>query len=79
MMHGDEGYGAGWAIGMAVMMVVFWGTIVALVVVALRGGLHPTPTAAARPDARAILDERLARGEIDATDYRAARDALDQR
>ena len=61
MMHGDEGYGAGWAIGMAVMMVVFWGTIVALVVVALRGGLHrspppplpqgPSSLSAARPDA----------------------------
>jgi hypothetical protein len=38
-MHWDnDGRGAGWALVMVVMMVLFWGTVVALVVMALRGG-----------------------------------------
>lgn len=46
------------------------------------GGPHPEPGAPPQPaqhgpsDAQRILDERLARGEIEIDDYRARRDAL---
>jgi len=42
-------------------------------------GASPTTVAAVAPpvDARRILDERLARGDIDPDDYRARREALD--
>jgi len=45
------------------------------------GGPHPEPGAPHNPqpgpsDAQRILDERLARGEIEIDDYRARRDAL---
>jgi len=38
------------------------------------GGVEPVGTAV---DARRILDERLARGEIDPTEYRTRREALE--
>ena len=36
----------------------------------------PAPLAAAKPTAQQILDERLARGEIEVDDYRARLEAL---
>lgn len=48
-----------------VMMIVFWGGLAAVVVVAVRafgGDRRTTETRA--PDARAILEARFARGEI---------------
>ena len=60
--------------------------LVALIVWISRNGQAPTPGAAAGPtpsaagppiDARRILDERLARGDIDPEEYRSRRDALE--
>lgn len=81
--YGDWGWG-GW-LAMGLMMVVFWGLLIALVVVLLRGtgSVHrhdwPAPSAGATDSAQRILDERFARGEIDAEEYRTRRDLLRSR
>lgn len=66
------GYGAGsgdWAL-MMIAMVIFWGLLVLAVVMIFRGTRTSEPTSVDRgPGAQAILDERLARGEIDAAEY----------
>lgn len=80
------GYGMGgayWPL-MGITMILFWGLIIAGVVALVRylgrtgrpdhpGGAGP---AAGRPQAREILDERFARGEIDAEEYRQRLDLL---
>ena len=69
MMMGD-GWG-GWIWG-ALMMVVFWGGLVALVVFLVRGfGTRPSQGEERRrgPDAREILAERFARGEISEDEF----------
>lgn len=62
--------GVGW-----VVMVGGWALLVGLVVwVVLR--LFPAQTP---PDARTVLEERLASGELDVEHYRQLRDTLDDR
>jgi len=58
------------------MMVLFWGAIVFLVVVAVRwlSDGKPTKSSASALD---ILKERLARGEIDPEEYEARRKVLE--
>ena len=84
--HYDHGGGWGWGawLMMSITMLILL-TLVAWGVYAIwRSSTHPHPTAAggtgAPPDplagARAILAERLARGEIDAAEYRERLDAL---
>lgn len=82
MYHGWYG-GWGWGawLAMAILMLVFWGIVAAAVVVFVRSlGRHRedhSPGASAREDqASRILDERFARGEIDAEEYRSRRDLL---
>lgn len=63
-----------WAwIVMSLGMVVFWALVAWAVVSLIR---RPRGSEARPDDARAILDQRLARGEIDEIEYRARRDAL---
>lgn len=76
---GGWGWG-GWLV-MALMMLAFWGLIAAVAVAVIRGGswrqspLGPSP--GERGDAAMqILDERFARGEIDAEEYRTRRELL---
>jgi putative membrane protein len=74
-------YGWGWSswLTMTLMMLLFWGLIafaVVAVVRSLRSAPHQTDT---RSDAGRVLDERLARGEIDEEDYRKRRDLLARR
>ncbi len=83
MMYGWHNGGWGWGawLAMGLMMVVFWGSIVALVIVLLRSSGHHhdnPPQGVPRPsdDALRILDERFARGEIDADEYTRRRDLL---
>jgi putative membrane protein len=62
---------------MAVMMAVFWGAIVAVIVLLMRGRpADQGPQAPTRPTSREILDERFARGEIDREEYEDRRAAL---
>ncbi len=73
-------YGGGWAWWQAglmwVVMIAFWVLLVwaiyALVAGVIRRGGEPEDG-----DARRILDERLARGEIDAEQYQRLREVLD--
>lgn len=73
----DGGPGwAGWVV-MVVMLLVFWALLIfgGLVVYrSVHGDGHRS--AAARDDAERLLDERLARGEIDPEDYERRRALL---
>lgn len=55
------------------LMIALWVSVVALVVWAV-GRLFPSP---GTPDARALLDTRLASGEIDSDTYHSLRYTLD--
>ena len=75
--------GGGWAMGgwiaMAVLMVVFWGGVVAVIVIFFRRSRSGQTMMGLRPshhEAERILNERFARGEIDETEYLARRSAL---
>jgi putative membrane protein len=77
-MH--HGYGAGWL--MVVLMLVLVVAVVIAVVALMRGVVpttagHGTPAHRVSDDPRSILQERLARGEIDEADFRARMRALD--
>jgi len=67
---GPMGWG-GFAM-MALSMLVFWGGLIAVAVVLLRRFPHARP-------AHRILDERLAKGEIDTEEFDRLRKALDSR
>jgi putative membrane protein len=72
MMYSDFGWIWLW---MSLMMVVFLGAVAAIVVVAI---VRRPDNRVARPDdARATLDMRFARGEIETDDYRHRRNILD--
>lgn len=81
MGYGWDGWGwGGWAL-MVVLMVLFWGAIVVGVVALVRYGRErrepPPPVDQHRPpSALDVLDERFARGEIDADEYAKRRDLL---
>jgi putative membrane protein len=60
----------GWMVGGSVL---FWIVVVALVVFAVARLASPRPRG---DDALAVLDQRLARGEIDADEYRSRRTLL---
>ena len=91
MMYGwqDGGWGWGWGewVAMIVMMVLFWTAIAAVVVLAFRhwrGGYAGPPQAGwtagsiQQPpeEALRVLEERFARGEIDAEEFTKRRDLL---
>ena len=64
---------------MSLMMIVFWGGLIALVVWAVRSFGNPAGTERRRespPDALAILEERFARGEIDQEEFERRRAVL---
>lgn len=68
MMYWDGNSGS-WAVTM-LMMVVFWGSVVALVWMGARALVDPPEQPGAhRPDAREMLAERLARGEIEPEEF----------
>ncbi len=77
--------GGGWGLGgwvfMAVMMVLLWSAIILGVLMFVRytrertGALSSMPTES-KDRARQVLDERFARGEIDADEYTKRRDIL---
>lgn len=67
------GYGTygGWGLAMGLVMIVVWSGIFYVAWSALRSG----PSLGAS-DARRILDQRLARGDIDPVEYRERLAAL---
>lgn len=69
------GWGAGWWIVMVLMMILFWGLVIAGVVWLVRslaGGQHGSH----RRDPVEVLDHRLASGEISVEEYRERRELL---
>ena len=76
-MHGDWGWG--WMALMMVMMLLFWGAIIAAIVWLLRGAswsATPREGGASKETPAEILDRRFAEGEISEDDYRARRELL---
>src|SRR6266852_2590617 len=82
MMFWNGGGGAWWQAGlMWAGMIAFWGLLIWLVYALFTGATrragHPGDGQEHRgSDALRILDERLARGEIDTEEYRRLREAL---
>jgi putative membrane protein len=74
--HGDWGVG-GWSV-MALMMLLFWAGVVTVVILLVRGSRsgHGVPYGSAHDEAERILNERFARGEIDANELNERRTAL---
>ena len=66
----NDGMGWGGWIAMTLMMVAFWGLVIFAVVAIFRGTTSATGPAAPRDPMR-TLDERFAKGEIDAEEYHA--------
>ena len=90
MMHYGYGYGGGshwglWVL-MIVAMVIFWGALAWIIVTLVRhrgtpvGSNAPAPVSGPTPpgsDALRILDERLARGDIDEDEYTRRRTLIE--
>jgi putative membrane protein len=67
----------GWLLGM-LGMVTFWAAVIWAVWYFVTGQYRRPDAESRSPgDARRILDERLARGEIDVEEYRRLRDLID--
>lgn len=71
----------GMGAGMALAMALFWllvvaGTVVVVALLTGGGPQRPAPPAPGRRDAQELLDERLARGELDVDEYQARVRAL---
>lgn len=94
MMYGwhDGGWGVGAWVAMIAVMVVFWAAVVGVVMLALRHrhdpshqGPSPSPPVQAGPEgagtdpAMRVLEERFARGELDAEEFTHRRDLLRSR
>lgn len=72
-MHGDVG--AGWMVGMMVVMVIFWGGIVLGVLWLIRAAVEGRP-GARRETALELLERRFADGAVSVQDYGARRELL---
>ena len=77
-MGWHDGWGPGAWLAMAFVMVVFWTIVVAAIIALVRTdrGRGPGEIGRRTDDALRILDERFARGEIDADEYTKRRDLL---
>ena len=76
-MHG--GWGWGWMILMMIVMLLFWGAIIAGIVWLIRGaswGSPPRERDVSKETPVDILDRRFAEGAISEEDYRARREVL---
>jgi len=70
-------YGWGHGVWGALWMVLFWGFVIGLVYLFVRAVTPSFPRSEGRPrDARDILDERFARGEISEQEYEERRRVL---
>jgi putative membrane protein len=70
-MWWDQGFGWGGWLMMTLGMGGFWILLIVLVVMLVRSG-----TQAGSHNAREILEQRLARGEIDVEEYEKRREAM---
>lgn len=84
MMSWDDGWGAGGWLGMSLMMmmmVAFWGGLIALIVWAVRSATPRQegpwgPRVGSTERADEVLAERFARGEIDEEEFTRRRELL---
>lgn len=79
MWSGHGGWGAGEWLAMSLMMILFWGAVIALVVWlvhAVRSGRRVDAVTPSKPPADDVLAERYARGEIDDEEYTRRRRVL---
>lgn len=73
--HDGPGWG-GWVV-MTLMMLAFWGLLIFGGIAIYRGMSQDNRRSSDdRSDAQQLLDERFARGEIDAEDYQHRRELL---
>lgn len=80
MMHEWLGAGHWYAMGFGWLLILApLVLVVALIVLLVQqsGARRPGSSDTTTPDARAILDERFARGEIDQEEYEARRQSLE--
>src|SRR5208282_3507956 len=74
-------FGSHWAFWqsglMSIAILVFWLVVAWVIYAFITSGPPRTRTRDDGADARQILDQRLARGEIDAEEYRRLRDLID--
>lgn len=78
MRHGWNGGGwdfGGWVL-MGFMMLVFWGLVIGVIFGVFRSREGRNPGAPSSSQAMHLLEERFARGEIDADEFAARRDLL---
>ena len=75
-MHGD--FGTGWWIVMMLGMILFWGLVPAAIVWVVRELTHSRAANAASEIPIAVLDRRLASGEITPEEYRERKALLDE-
>ena len=80
-MHDWDGGGWGWGawVFMALVMVVFGGGLIAALVIVLRHRPPDSGFTSSPPDALRILEERLARGEIEIDEFQQRRAQLRSR
>lgn len=72
MMYWGNGMGGWGYVLMTVSMLLFWGLLIAGIVLLVRyvgGDRRQPPLTTARPDPRSLLAERFARGEINEDEY----------
>lgn len=75
--YGSGAWGWGGWLVMTLTMVAFWGLVIWGLVAIFRGTRSDDRTTGGRTsDPMEILDERFARGEIDAEEYRVRQDVL---
>lgn len=79
----DDWSGHGWGVGawivMALVMIVFWGGLAAIVVAILRRPATAHGVEPLKPphhEAERILNDRFAHGDIDEAEFKARRAAL---
>ena len=75
--YGHMGWGAGYGIFGGLMMLVFWGVIIALIVIAVRWLSGDGQGRGKSTEAMDILKSRFARGELDEEEFRKRKAALE--
>jgi len=75
MWHDAWGWGFGGFVLLILMMGLFWGAIIVTAVWAIRR-FSPRDTGSSPTNAMRVLEERFARGEIDADEFQRRRDIL---
>ncbi|MBI1220760.1 MAG: hypothetical protein GC186_19700 [Rhodobacteraceae bacterium] len=72
-----DGYGFGYGVMGAGMMILFWGAVILAIVLGLRALKERGQSNSSVNSAVEVLKERFARGEIDDVEFEAKRKLLD--